>query len=400
MSNNDNKYEEDNIINLLYLFSYFLEFTESSKNILDNNFKEIKKPSENFELEFRNKNEKNDKNFDLNELLLLSPDEPSKTKDDIRQKKIKKIFKVMGLDIKGKLMNNLKGEEIFNIINNNITKLIQIISTPFLIQFLSEKLNKFIMAYNNIFYSILKMKEKKAENLLSELNKERGEKEQIMSENTTLKSKIDELTRLIAKNSEEIRILKEDTEEKNRILENKIEENKNETSLELKKVKNETSLEFKKVEIKFEENKNESDVKHKTIENKINKNKNEASLEIKKVEVKLEEENMKLRQEIQLLRTLNTQNKKDYEKKFRNLGDKYYKYIRADLDNFVLNENIQKKFDSYSNEICELNQKVNELVIANKKLIIELDKKDAEINKLKLYAKALDAVIDFDNLEI
>ena len=400
MSNNDNKYEEDNIINLLFLFSYFLEFTESSKNILDNNFKEIKKPSENFELEFRNKNEKNDKNFDLNELLLLSPDEPSKTKDDIKQKKIKKIFKVMGLDIKGKLMNNLKGEEIFNIINNNITKLIQIISTPFLIQFLSEKLNKFIMAYNNIFYSILKMKEKKAENLLSELNKERGEKEQIMSENTTLKSKIDELTRLIAKNSEEIRILKEDTEEKNRILENKIEENKNETSLELKKVKNETSLEFKKVEIKFEENKNESDVKHKTIENKINKNKNEASLEIKKVEVKLEEENMKLRQEIQLLRTLYTQNKKDYEKKFRNLGDKYYKYIRADLDNFVLNENIQKKFDSYSNEICELNQKVNELVIANKKLIIELDKKDAEINKLKLYAKALDAVIDFDNLEI
>ena len=400
MSNNDNKYEEDNIINLLYLFSYFLEFTESSKNILDNNFKEIKKPSENFELEFRNKNEKNDKNFDLNELLLLSPDEPSKTKDDIKQKKIKKIFKVMGLDIKSKLMNNLKGEEIFNIINNNITKLIQIISTPFLIQFLSEKLNKFIMAYNNIFYSILKMKEKKAENLLSELNKERGEKEQIMSENTTLKSKIDELTRLIAKNSEEIRILKEDTEEKNRILENKIEENKNETSLELKKVKNETSLEFKKVEIKFEENKNESDVKHKTIENKINKNKNEASLEIKKVEVKLEEENMKLRQEIQLLRTLYTQNKKDYEKKFRNLGDKYYKYIRADLDNFVLNENIQKKFDSYSNEICELNQKVNELVIANKKLIIELDKKDAEINKLKLYAKALDAVIDFDNLEI
>ena len=389
MSNNDNKYEEDNIINLLYLFSYFLEFTESSKNILDNNFKEIKKPSENFELEFRNKNEKNDKNFDLNELLLLSPDEPSKTKDDIRQKKIKKIFKVMGLDIKSKLMNNLKGEEIFNIINNNITKLIQIISTPFLIQFLSEKLNKFIMAYNNIFYSILKMKEKKAENLLSELNKERGEKEQIMSENTTLKSKIDELTRLIAKNSEEIRILKEDTEEKNRILENKIEENKNETSLE-----------FKKVEIKFEENKNESDVKHKTIENKINKNKNEASLEIKKVEVKLEEENMKLRQEIQLLRTLYTQNKKDFEKKFRNLGDKYYKYIRADLDNFVLNENIQKKFDSYSNEICELNQKVNELVIANKKLIIELDKKDAEINKLKLYAKALDAVIDFDNLEI
>ena len=389
MSNNDNKYEEDNIINLLYLFSYFLEFTESSKNILDNNFKEIKKPSENFELEFRNKNEKNDKNFDLNELLLLSPDEPSKTKDDIKQKKIKKIFKVMGLDIKGKLMNNLKGEEIFNIINNNITKLIQIISTPFLIQFLSEKLNKFIMAYNNIFYSILKMKEKKAENLLSELNKERGEKEQIMSENTTLKSKIDELTRLIAKNSEEIRILKEDTEEKNRILENKIEENKNETSLE-----------FKKVEIKFEENKNESDVKHKTIENKINKNKNEASLEIKKVEVKLEEENMKLRQEIQLLRTLYIQNKKDYEKKFRNLGDKYYKYIRADLDNFVLNENIQKKFDSYSNEICELNQKVNELVIANKKLIIELDKKDAEINKLKLYAKALDAVIDFDNLEI
>ena len=389
MSNNDNKYEEDNIINLLFLFSYFLEFTESSKNILDNNFKEIKKPSENFELEFRNKNEKNDKNFDLNELLLLSPDEPSKTKDDIKQKKIKKIFKVMGLDIKGKLMNNLKGEEIFNIINNNITKLIQIISTPFLIQFLSEKLNKFIMAYNNIFYSILKMKEKKAENLLSELNKERGEKEQIMSENTTLKSKIDELTRLIAKNSEEIRILKEDTEEKNRILENKIEENKNETSLE-----------FKKVEIKFEENKNESDVKHKTIENKINKNKNEASLEIKKVEVKLEEENMKLRQEIQLLRTLYTQNKKDFEKKFRNLGDKYYKYIRADLDNFVLNENIQKKFDSYSNEICELNQKVNELVIANKKLIIELDKKDAEINKLKLYAKALDAVIDFDNLEI
>ena len=400
MSNNDNKYEEDNIINLLYLFSYFLEFTESSKNILDNNFKEIKKPSENFELEFRNKNEKNDKNFDINELLLLSPDEPSKTKDDIKQKKIKKIFKVMGLDIKGKLMNNLKGEEIFNIINNNITKLIQIISTPFLIQFLSEKLNKFIMAYNNIFYSILKMKEKKAENLLSELNKERGEKEQIMSENTTLKSKIDELTRLIAKNSEEIRILKEDTEEKNRILENKIEENKNETSLELKKVKNETSLEFKKVEIKFEENKNESDVKHKTIENKINKNKNEASLEIKKVEVKLEEENMKLRQEIQLLRTLYTQNKKDYEKKFRNLSDKYYKYIRADLDNFVLSENIQKKFDSYSNEICELNQKVNELVIANKKLIIELDKKDAEINKLKLYAKALDAVIDFDNLEI
>ena len=389
MSNNDNKYEEDNIINLLYLFSYFLEFTESSKNILDNNFKEIKKPSENFELEFRNKNEKNDKNFDLNELLLLSPDEPSKTKDDIKQKKINKIFKVMGLDIKGKLMNNLKGEEIFNIINNNITKLIQIISTPFLIQFLSEKLNKFIMAYNNIFYSILKMKEKKAENLLSELNKERGEKEQIMSENTTLKSKIDELTRLIAKNSEEIRILKEDTEEKNRILENKIEENKNETSLE-----------FKKVEIKFEENKNESDVKHKTIENKINKNKNEAALEIKKVEVKLEEENMKLRQEIQLLRTLNTQNKKDFKKKFRNLGDKYYKYIRADLDNFVLNENIQKKFDSYSNEICELNQKVNELVIANKKLIIELDKKDAEINKLKLYAKALDAVIDFDNLEI
>ena len=342
MSNNDNKYEEDNIINLLFLFSYFLEFTESSKNILDNNFKEIKKPSENFELEIRNKNEKNDKNFDLNELLLLSPDEPSKTKDDIKQKKIKKIFKVMGLDIKGKLMNNLKGEEIFNIINNNITKLIQIISTPFLIQFLSEKLNKFIMAYNNIFYSILKMKEKKAENLLSELNKERGEKEQIMSENTTLKSKIDELTRLIAKNSEEIRILKEDTEEKNRILENKIEENKNETSLELKKVKNETSLEFKKVEIKFEENKNESDVKHKTIENKINKNKNEAALEIKKVEVKLEEENMKLRQEIQLLRTLYTQNKKDYEKKFRNLGDKYYKYIRADLDNFVLNENIKK----------------------------------------------------------
>ena len=389
MSNNDNKYEEDNIINLLYLFSYFLEFTESSKNILDNNFKEIKKPSENFELEFRNKNEKNDKNFDLNELLLLSPNEPSKTKDDNKQIKIKKIFKVMGLDIKSKLMNNLKGEEIFNIINNNITKLIQIISTPFLIQFLSEKLNKFIMAYNNIFYSILKMKEKKAENLLSELNKERGEKEQIMSENTTLKSKIDELTRLIAKNSEEIRILKEDTEEKNRILENKIEENKNETSLE-----------FKKVEIKFEENKNESDVKHKTIENKINKNKNEATLEIKKVEVKLEEENMKLRQEIQLLRTLYTQNKKDYEKKFRNLGDKYYKYIRADLDNFVLNENIQKKFDSYSNEICELNQKVNELVIANKKLIIELDKKDAEINKLKLYAKALDAVIDFDNLEI
>lgn len=400
MSNNDNKYEEDNIINLLFLFSYFLEFTESSKNILDNNFKEIKKPSENFELEFRNKNEKNDKNFDLDELLLLSPNEPSKTKDDNKQIKIKKIFKVMGLDIKSKLMNNLKGEEIFNIINNNITKLIQIISTPFLIQFLSEKLNKFIMAYNNIFYSILKMKEKKAENLLSELNKERGEKEQIMSENTTLKSKIDELTRLIAKNSEEIRILKEDTEEKNRILENKIEENKNETSLELKKVKNETSLEFKKVEIKFEENKNESDVKHKTIENKINKNKNEASLEIKKVEVKLEEENMKLRQEIQLLRTLYTQNKKDYEKKFRNLGDKYYKYIRADLDNFVLNENIQKKFDSYSNEICELNQKVNELVIANKKLIIELDKKDAEINKLKLYAKALDAVIDFDNLEI
>ena len=389
MSNNDNKYEEDNIINLLYLFSYFLEFTESSKNILDNNFKEIKKPSENFELEFRNKNEKNDKNFDLNELLLLSPNEPSKTKDDNKQIKIKKICKVMGLDIKSKLMNNLKGEEIFNIINNNITKLIQIISTPFLIQFLSEKLNKFIMAYNNIFYSILKMKEKKAENLLSELNKERGEKEQIMSENTTLKSKIDELTRLIAKNSEEIRILKEDTEEKNRILENKIEENKNETSLE-----------FKKVEIKFEENKNESDVKHKTIENKINKNKNEATLEIKKVEVKLEEENMKLRQEIQLLRTLYTQNKKDYEKKFRNLGDKYYKYIRADLDNFVLNENIQKKFDSYSNEICELNQKVNELVIANKKLIIELDKKDAEINKLKLYAKALDAVIDFDNLEI
>ena len=389
MSNNDNKYKEDNIINLLYLFSYFLEFTESSKNILDNNFKEIKKPSENFELEFRNKNEKNDKNFDLNELLLLSPNEPSKTKDDNKQIKIKKIFKVMGLDIKSKLMNNLKGEEIFNIINNNITKLIQIISTPFLIQFLSEKLNKFIMAYNNIFYSILKMKEKKAENLLSELNKERGEKEQIMSENTTLKSKMDELTRLIAKNSEEIRILKEDTEEKNRILENKIEENKNETSLE-----------FKKVEIKFEENKNESDAKHKTIENKINKNKNEASLEIKKVEVKLEEENMKLRQEIQLLRTLNTQNKKDYEKKFRNLGDKYYKYIRADLDNFVLNENIQKKFDSYSNEICELNQKVNELVIANKKLIIELDKKDAEINKLKLYAKALDAVIDFDNLEI
>ena len=272
MSNNDNKYEEDNIINLLFLFSYFLEFTESSKNILDNNFKEIKKPSENFELEFRNKNEKNDKNFDLNELLLLSPDEPSKTKDDIKQKKIKKIFKVMGLDIKGKLMNNLKGEEIFNIINNNITKLIQIISTPFLIQFLSEKLNKFIMAYNNIFYSILKMKEKKAENLLSELNKERGEKEQIMSENTTLKSKIDELTRLIAKNSEEIRILKEDTEEKNRILENKIEENKNESSLE-----------FKKVEIKFEENKNESDVKHKTIENKINKNKNEASLKSKKL---------------------------------------------------------------------------------------------------------------------
>jgi hypothetical protein len=400
MSNNDNKYEEDNIINLLYLFSYFLEFTESSKNILDNNFKEIKKPSENFELEFRNKNEKNDKNFDLDELLLLSPNEPSKTKDDNKQIKIKKIFKVMGLDIKSKLMNNLKGEEIFNIINNNITKLIQIISTPFLIQFLSEKLNKFIMAYNNIFYSILKMKEKKAENLLSELNKERGEKEQIMSENTTLKSKIDELTRLIAKNSEEIRILKEDTEEKNRILENKIEENKNETSLELKKVKNETSLEFKKVEIKFEENKNESDVKHKTIENKINKNKNEAALEIKKVEVKLEEENMKLRQEIQLLRTLYTQNKKDYEKKFRNLGDKYYKYIRADLDNFVLNENIQKKFDSYSNEICELNQKVNELVIANKKLIIELDKKDAEINKLKLYAKALDTVIDFDNLEI
>ena len=389
MSNNDNKYEEDNIINLLYLFSYFLEFTESSKNILDNNFKEIKKPSENFELEFRNKNEKNDKNFDLDELLLLSPNEPSKTKDDNKQIKIKKIFKVMGLDIKSKLMNNLKGEEIFNIINNNITKLIQIISTPFLIQFLSEKLNKFIMAYNNIFYSILKMKEKKAENLLSELNKERGEKEQIMSENTTLKSKIDELTRLIAKNSEEIRILKEDTEEKNRILENKIEENKNETSLE-----------FKKVEIKFEENKNESDVKHKTIENKINKNKNEASLEIKKVEVKLEEENMKLRQEIQLLRTLNTQNKKDFEKKFRNLGDKYYKYIRADLDNFVLNENIQKKFDSYSNEICELNQKVNELVIANKKLIIELDKKDAEINKLKLYAKTLDIVIDFDNLEM
>ncbi len=221
-----------------------------------------------------------------------------------------------------------------------------------------------------------------------------------MSENTTLKSKIDELTRLIAKNSEEIRILKEDTEEKNRILENKIEENKNETSLELKKVKNETSLEFKKVEIKFEENKNESDVKHKTIENKINKNKNEAALEIKKVEVKLEEENMKLRQEIQLLRTLNTQNKKDFEKKFRNLGDKYYKYIRADLDNFVLNENIQKKFDSYSNEICELNQKVNELVIANKKLIIELDKKDAEIHKLKLYAKTLEVVIDFDNLEM
>ena len=374
---------------ILLIYYFYFQFTESSKNILDNNFKEIKKTSENFELEFRNKNEKNDKNFDLDELLLLSPNEPSKTKDDNKQIKIKKIFKVMGLDIKGKLMNNLKGEEIFNIINNNITKLIQIISTPFLIQFLSEKLNKFIMAYNNIFYSILKMKEKKAENLLSELNKERGEKEQIMSENTTLKSKIDELTRLIAKNSEEIRILKEDTEEKNRILENKIEENKNETSLE-----------FKKVEIKFEENKNESDVKHKTIENKINKNKNEAALEIKKVEVKLEEENMKLRQEIQLLRTLNTQNKKDYEKKFRNLGDKYYKYIRADLDNFVLNENIQKKFDSYSNEICELNQKVNELVIANKKLIIELDKKDAEINKLKLYAKALDAVIDFDNLEI
>lgn len=108
MSNNDNKYEEDNIINLLYLFSYFLEFTESSKNILDNNFKEIKKPSENYELEFRNKNEKNDKNFDLNELLLLSPNEPSKTKDDIKQKKIKKIFKVMGLDIKGKLMKKVK----------------------------------------------------------------------------------------------------------------------------------------------------------------------------------------------------------------------------------------------------------------------------------------------------
>ena len=389
--------EEEPIINYIYSFLCFKEYALKSYDLFEKESK-MNNTLENIKSDFEDNNFENETNYikDLAILSLLS-NEDIKIKEAARAKKLDKIEKNLGLDLK----KNLEEEVIFNKLEENILNLKNILTNnSIFFQLLSEKINNFMFDINKFIYLIIKMFKNKCDKKIGELSanylidSENVEKEskKIKNENYYLKNEINSLKQIIENNTKEMNemkekliLIKENSEKNDKRFEQYkiqtqkiIEDNKKEAENKIKEAENK----IKETENKIQENKIQT---QKIIED----NKKETENKIKEAENKIHENKIQTQKIIE-------ENKKEAEKNYNELNAKYIKLMEINLNNIKIEEDKQKLFDSYSNRIIEVNTKNNELNNKIDKLNIDLDKKTLEIKSLKNYISVINLEIELN----
>jgi len=389
--------EEEPIINYIYSFLCFQEYALKSYDLFEKESK-MNNTLENIKSDFEDNNFENETNYikDLAILSLLS-NEDIKIKEAARAKKLDKIEKNLGLDLK----KNLEEEVIFNKLEENILNLKNILTNnSIFFQLLSEKINNFMFDINKFIYLIIKMFKNKCDKKIGELSanylidSENVEKEskKIKNENYYLKNEINSLKQIIENNTKEMNemkekliLIKENSEKNDKRFEQYkiqtqkiIEDNKKEAENKIKEAENK----IKETENKIQENKIQT---QKIIED----NKKETENKIKEAENKIHENKIQTQKIIE-------ENKKEAEKNYNELNAKYIKLMEINLNNIKIEEDKQKLFDSYSNRIIEVNTKNNELNNKIDKLNIDLDKKTLEIKSLKNYISVINLEIELN----
>ena len=375
---------------------------------------------ENIKSDFEDNNFENETNYikDLAILSLLS-NEDIKIKEAARAKKLDKIKKNLGLDLK----KNLEEEVIFNKLEENILNLKNILTNnSIFFQLLSEKINNFMFDINKFIYLIIKMFKNKCDKKIGELSanylidSENVEKEskKIKNENYYLKNEINSLKQIIENNTKEMNEMKEklilikENSEKNdkrfeqykiqtqkiiednkKEAENKIQENKIQTQKIIEDNKKEAENKIKEAENKIKEAENKIQENKIQTQKIIEDNKKETENKIKEAENKIHENKIQTQKIIE-------ENKKEAEKNYNELNAKYIKLMEINLNNIKIEEDKQKLFDSYSNRIIEVNTKNNELNNKIDKLNIDLDKKTLEIKSLKNYISVINLEIELN----
>ena len=396
--------EEEPIINYIYSFLCFKEYALKSYDLFEKESK-MNNTLENIKSDFEDNNFENETNYikDLAILSLLS-NEDIKIKEAARAKKLDKIEKNLGLDLK----KNLEEEVIFNKLEENILNLKNILTNnSIFFQLLSEKINNFMFDINKFIYLIIKMFKNKCDKKIEELSanylidSENVEKEskKIKNENYYLKNEINSLKQIIENNTKEMNemkekliLIKENSEKNDKRFEQYkiqtqkiIEDNKKEAENKIKEAENkikEAENKIKETENKIQENKIQT---QKIIED----NKKETENKIKEAENKIHENKIQTQKIIE-------ENKKEAEKNYNELNAKYIKLMEINLNNIKIEEDKQKLFDSYSNRIIEVNTKNNELNNKIDKLNIDLDKKTLEIKSLKNYISVINLEIELN----
>ena len=382
--------EEEPIINYIYSFLCFKEYALKSYDLFEKESK-MNNTLENIKSDFEDNNFENETNYikDLAILSLLS-NEDIKIKEAARAKKLDKIKKNLGLDLK----KNLEEEVIFNKLEENILNLKNILTNnSIFFQLLSEKINNFMFDINKFIYLIIKMFKNKCDKKIGDLSanylidSENVEKEskKIKNENYYLKNEINSLKQIIENNTKEMNemkekliLIKENSEKKDK----RFEQYKIQTQKIIENNKKEAENKIKETENKIQENKIQT---QKIIED----NKKEVENKIKEAENKIHENKIQTQKIIE-------DNKKEAEKNYNELNAKYIKLLEINLNNIKIEEDKQKLFDSYSNRIIEVNTKNNELNNKIDKLNIDLDKKTLEIKSLKNYISVINLEIELN----
>ena len=361
--------EEECMLKYLYQISTFKEYINNSyENFIILN-KDIPIHSDLLENNFGIKNSGNENHLSTQRTLLsLYPNEDLSINDKSKEKIIRKIKTILGIDLNSKIAI----EDIFEIVYDNFSRLNDVINQPVFIKLMAEKLKVYLLESNYFYFLIIKMLGQKLSELVIESKKEN---EKITTENKLLNNENLSLKEIIEKNNKIIESLKATIKEaeiksKNlEIMELKMKDIEKIAQAKIKNLQQIIEDNKKAEELKIKNMKKiideEAQAKIKTMQQIIDDNKKEAQAKIKELEDKIET------------------NKNDADKKYNYLSDKYFKLFSTHLKNIIICEERQKMFNSYADKIKEINDKNNCLENMNEKLKIELDMKNIEIKDLK-----------------